>query len=212
MNADNYFATSNPTYLSSLYYEKKERKPPYIQLLENGTPIIDVLQTIKPFNLLGSNIVFMGSANSINAQGGALIVVDGMPRGTDASVLNNLSPYDVETISASTNPVDIQRYTGLNSVGVVEITLRKGQAIVEDEEEVDENTTFTAPEYKNRKGGNTDDYRSTLWWEQILVGFQKKSAEIIFYNSGLISTVKGKVYYIPENGAPSCSKFEYVIR
>lgn len=212
MDADNYFATANPVYLSSIYTKKKDRKPPYKQLLENGTAIMEVLQIIKPFNLQGSKIVFMGSANSINFQGGALIVIDGMSRGTDASVLNTISPYDVETISASTNPSDIQRYTGLNSVGVIEITLRKGQAIADDEEEIDENTTFTAPDYKNGASGNTDDYRSTLWWEQILIGHQKKSAEVIFYNSELISTVKGKVYYIPEYGAPSSSQFEYEIK
>ena len=204
------FVTSNPKYTASLYEVKKSRVPAYKLMLQNGTPILEVLQSIKPFNLQGNYIVFLGSANSINFQGGALIVIDGINRGTDASVLASFSPYDVETMSASTNPNDIQRYTGLNSVGLIEITLKKGGGIIEEKEEVAEDTQFTAPEYKNEHPGNLDDFRSTLWWQVISNPDQENV--ISFYNSELISTAKGVVYFIPRNGNPTFRKFEYVIR
>ena len=210
--AGNYFSISNPKYISSLHTVKKERIPTYKAMLESGASIKDVIQTMKPYNLQGSNIVFMGGSNSINFQGGALIVVDGTSRGTDASVLDNISPFDVDEIFVSTNPSDIQRYTGLNSVGLIEITLKTGESPETTSEEVDENTQFTAPVYEKRKVGSEKDFRSTLFWAPKPIISQKGSSTVIFYNSDLISNVKGKIYFIPQNGQPSTSQFEYIIK
>lgn len=99
----------------------------YKKYLETGTSLIEVLKVIKPFSLEGNKIIFPGGHNSINAQGGALIVVDGQQMGEDASVLNQINPHDVEDINMSTSPIDIQRYTGLNSVGLIEITTKRGK-------------------------------------------------------------------------------------
>ncbi len=210
--ANNYFTTSNPQYISSLHNVKRERIPAYKTLLENGTAILDVIQTIKPYNLEGTNIVFFGGANSINFQGGALIVIDGINRGTDASLLNNLSPFDVDKIFVSTNPSDIQRYTGLNSVGLIEVTLKKGELLQKEVEELDKNMRFTAPEYKKVKEGQAEDFRSTLFWKVIPETLKEEKTTIAYYNSDLISKVKGKVYFFPKNGPPSSARFEYVIK
>ncbi len=212
-NADNYFITSNPKYISKLHFVKKERIPPYISMLESGSSIKDVIQTIKPYNLQGSNIVFLGSANSINFQGGALIVVDGTNRGTDASLLDNLSPYDVEKIFVSTKPTDIQRYTALNSVGLIEITLKSGNVEeMESQEVVDENAQFEAPEYVNGKGNSDDDYRTTLYWAPKIKVGRDGLSKVVFYNSNLISNVMGRIYFIPTKGRPSVYEFEYTIK
>ena len=56
----------------------------------------------------------------------ALIVLDGLQLGTDISALANISPMDIDHINVSTNAMDIQRYTGLNSVGVIEIFMKTG--------------------------------------------------------------------------------------
>ncbi len=212
-NADNYFITSNPKYISKLHFVKKERIPAYVTMLENGSSIKDVIQTIKPYNMQGTNIIFLGGANSINFQGGALIVVDGVNRGTDASILENLSPNEVEKIFVSTKAVDIQRYTGLNSVGLIEITLKSGNTEeFEKEEDVDQNAQFQAPEYENGKGNSGDDYRSTLYWApKVEIGNDGKS-KVVFYNSNLISNVVGKIYFIPIIGQPSVFKFDYSIK
>ena len=47
--------------------------------------------------------------------------MDGQQRGTDVAVLNAISPSEVDHINVSTNAMDIQKYTGFNSVGVIEI-------------------------------------------------------------------------------------------
>ena len=212
MTADSYFAISNPQYVQSLFEQKNEKKPAYKNMLENGTPVMDVLQVIKPYTLEGNNIVFYGGPTSINFQGGALIAIDGVNRGTDASVLANLSPYDIESMSASTHPSDIQRYTGLNPVGVVEVTLKKGEELVEVEEAIDEDQTFSAPEYKNEQGRVLDDFRSTLWWEYAKIESPGQKVHFTYFNSELFSKVQGKVYFIPDYGHPMIKDFGYTIK
>ena len=95
--------------------------------LAAATNIMDVIKSMKSFSIMSNQIVFTGSINSINYQGGALLVVDGQQLGTDISAIQYLSPQEVDHINISTNPADIQRYTGLNSVGVIEIYLKKAQ-------------------------------------------------------------------------------------
>jgi hypothetical protein len=103
---------------------KPEKESGTEKLLQSGSSIMEVIKMTKPFKLEGNQIVFFGSSNSLNYQSGALIVIDGQKMGTDVSALNSVSPFDVKSINISTNPVDIQRYTGLNSVGIIEITTR----------------------------------------------------------------------------------------
>jgi len=125
---------------------KKKQAPtrdesiPYLKQLQSGSTIMDVIKMIKPYHLVdGDKIVFPGGSNSLMAQDGALIVIDGQKMGTSASAINNISPYDVESIQISTNPVEISRYTGLNSVGLIEIRTRRGESAKEspDKEEAD---------------------------------------------------------------------------
>jgi hypothetical protein len=103
----------------SLYNQRK--------MLQSSTNILDVIKTIKPYRVVNNLIVFFGSENSINYQGGALIVVDGQQMGTDMGTLSSISPTEVDHINVSTNPMDIHKYTGLNSVGVIEIFLKNGK-------------------------------------------------------------------------------------
>jgi hypothetical protein len=107
--------------------DREAAEPAYKKYLQTATSLLEVLKIIKPYRLDGDKIIFPGGANSINAQDGALIVIDGQKMGTSASVLNSLSPHDVETINVSTSPVEIQRYTGLNSVGLIEIWTKRGE-------------------------------------------------------------------------------------
>jgi hypothetical protein len=104
----------------------KPRVEPYKVLLSTATNLLDVIKSMKTYTLINGQIVFSGMINSINAQSGALIVFDGVKMGTQADVLSNINPNDVDEIKISTDPIDIQRYTGLNNVGVIEITTKKG--------------------------------------------------------------------------------------
>ena len=105
------------------------------KMFASATNIMDVIKTIKPYKIVNNQIVFIGSENSFNYQGGALIVLDGQQLGTDISALSSISPMEVDHINVSTNPMDIQRYTGLNSVGVIEIFQKKAPKFVESPSE-----------------------------------------------------------------------------
>ena len=101
------------------------------KMFASATSILDVIKTLKPFKVVNNQIVFIGSENSFNYQGGALIVLDGQQLGTDISALSSISPMEEDHINVSTNVMDIQKYTGLNSVGVIEIFQKKGANMAE---------------------------------------------------------------------------------
>ena len=105
----------------------KIRSDSYKSLLQTSTSVLEVIKMIKPYQMMGGQIVFYGTQNSFNNQSGALIVIDGQKMGTSADVLNMLAPNDVESINISLDPMDIQKYTGLNNVGVIEISTKKGE-------------------------------------------------------------------------------------
>ena len=97
------------------------------KLLASATNLLDVINTLKPFTLKNNKIVFIGSENSLFFQDGALLIVDGVQSGTDVSSISGFSPLEVDHINISTNSADVHRYTGLNSVGVIEIFMKNGK-------------------------------------------------------------------------------------
>jgi hypothetical protein len=151
----------------------KPRVESYKTLLASSTNLMDVIKSMKPYSLYNGQIVFAGMVNSINAQSGALIVIDGVKMGTMADILNNIAPYDVDEIHISTDPVDIQKYTGLNNVGVIEITTKRGTMVspasggnISKEELYKEGIRvprnfLTTDALAGQKG---KDFRTTLYW------------------------------------------------
>lgn len=91
------------------------------RMLESGSSILDVIRTLKSYEILDNQIVFSGTHNSLNYQSGALIVLDGQKLGTDIGAFDGISTHDIESINVSTSAMDIHKYTGLNSVGIIEI-------------------------------------------------------------------------------------------
>ena len=92
--------------------------------LASGYSILDVIRRIKHFQITNNQIVFYGP-NSLFSQEGALIVQDGIHLGTSIDVLQNINRYNIVDIKVLTDPIDVQRYTGFNSVGVIEITMKR---------------------------------------------------------------------------------------
>jgi hypothetical protein len=89
--------------------------------------IFDIIRQVKPFQLDGGKILFANNGiNSFGYQEGALIVIDGIKMGTDAGILNSIPVTEIEKVNVYTNPSDVQRFTGLNNAGVVEIITKKG--------------------------------------------------------------------------------------
>jgi len=138
------------------------------KLLASATSIMDVIKTIKPYKIVGNQIVFFGSENSLNYQGGALIVLDGQQLGTDIGAIQSISPSEVDHINVSTNPMDIQKYTGLNSVGIIEIFQKKAKAT---EPEVQKESTNkyeggyrVSNVFPAESGKNKRNSRTTLLW------------------------------------------------
>ncbi len=138
------------------------------KMLESASGILDVIKTMKQYRIINNQIVFSGSENSINYQGGALIVLDGQMLGTDVSNINSISPMDVDHINVSTNAMDIQKYTGLNSVGVIEIYTKRAKAPEEaGVTETVENYAngFRVPNIFPTEVPNVkNDKRTTLFW------------------------------------------------
>ena len=160
------------------------------KMLSTATDILDVIKTIKPYKIMNSQIVFFGSENSLTQQGGALLVIDGQQVGTDISAVQNVSPTQVDHINISTNPMDIQRYTGLNSVGIIEIFLKKAPPLESVSKENTQNNYsggFRVPSSFQAEGGKQKNNTSTtLLWipDQALnesgeFGFSVSSGKVI---------------------------------
>ncbi len=110
--------------------------------------LMDIIMQIKPYHLENGKITFgMRAMNSINFQEGALIVVDGVKLGSDASILNTIPVQDIAHINILTSAMDIQRYSALNSVGVIEISMKKSEEFTKNQEPVSKgNTLYWEPD------------------------------------------------------------------
>lgn len=183
---------------------KTQRDESYKNLLQTATNLMDVIKAMKPFTLINGQIVFPGTVNSINAQSGALIVLDGQKLGTQADVLNSISPFDVDKINISLDPMDIQRYTGFNNVGIIEITTLKGSFKAPDSPLAVTNESLyndglriprnflTADAVRGQKG---KDLRTTLYWDPDLEtgprGMAAFSIPLSEISSGFVIRIHG---------------------
>jgi hypothetical protein len=89
--------------------------------------IFDIIRQIKPYQLTGGKIMFANNGtNSFSYQEGALIAIDGTKMGTDTGILNSIPVTEIDRVNVYTNPSDVQRFTGMNNAGIVEIITKKG--------------------------------------------------------------------------------------
>jgi hypothetical protein len=134
-------------------------------MLESGVPVLDVIRSIKNYQLMGNKIVFFGP-NSLLNQDGALIVMDGIKLGTDAGILKGLNPIDIDDIRVITDPTEVLMYTGLNNVGIIEIKSKSGQS---EKEEQPENIRYNPTLYWNPFVYSLQDRRISLSFESTIV-------------------------------------------
>lgn len=108
--------------------------------------LMEIIMQIKPYHVENGKITFgINTMNSINNQDGALIVVDGVKFGTDAAILSTIPVQDIAHITVSTNLMDIQRYSAMNNVGIIDITMKK--SFSKNEESVSKgNTLYWEPD------------------------------------------------------------------
>lgn len=189
----NYFK-ENPDFLKigttskSKGGDKTPREPYWKKNVTNSTSLIEIIKTIRSFEMIGGKIVFRG-ANSLMAQDGALIVLDGVKMGTDPSILSEINPRDVEDIQILLNPVEMSRYTSLNSVGVIEIKTMQGKGNNNPFETDSKGKTSAIKVFKPESIGN-DKYnlKTTLQWIPILGTDENGEATIPFKAGGIKST------------------------
>lgn len=155
----------------------KPRSDSYKSLLQTATSLLEVIKMMKPYQLMGGQIVFHGTQNSFYHQSGALIVLDGQKMGTSADILNMIPPNDVESINISLDPMDIQKYTGLNNVGVIEINTKKGDYNIVPAAQLPRPEIIYQDGYRIPRSflstdgisyGSGKDLRTTLFWSPSL--------------------------------------------
>jgi uncharacterized GH25 family protein len=162
----------------------------------NYTSIFDVIKEIKDYKIVNREIIFSGRTSSLGNLRGAIIVVDGTAVGTDIEILNRISPKEVRNISISTWPSDIQRYTALNSVGVIEISTIHGQQdnnlsqIQEYQQDflmIDHR--FSMPDYPGGENPQSDN-RITLFWKPDISIEKYGTGKVTFYTSDITGVFK----------------------
>jgi hypothetical protein len=132
---------------------------------------------------MGDIIIFRG-ANSVNSQDGALFVLDGTRLGTSISVLSSINPNEIENIEVFTNPIDIHRFTALNSVGVIEMTSKGGFDKTEDDSK------------------QMTRYNSTLYWNPYVKILQKSEISVSFESTKMKTKYRVIVQGVDETGKP----------
>ncbi len=168
---------------NSIKWEKPDQKEIIQQKLTSGTSILNVIRSIKPFQVMGDKIVFHGPS-SFYYQGGALFVLDGVKLGTSISVLNSINPSDIADIKVSTNPSDIHKYAGFNTVGVIEITSKKGYDEIKDD------------------GKQLIPYNSTLYWNPYVKILQQGETSVSFKSVKMKTKYSVIVQGVDETGQP----------
>lgn len=161
-NNEDFFQKPPKIYKNNISLENQRR------MFESSSNILDVIKTLKPYKIENNQIVFIGTENSFSHQGGALIILDGIQLGTDISALANISPMSIDHINVSTDAMDIQRYTGLNSVGIIEIFQKTG-AIKEEKTKVVSTDKYDhgyrmPGQFPDAPANPKHDNRTTLLW------------------------------------------------
>jgi len=132
-----------------------------------------------PFQVRDGKIIFRGvKMIKQSSEIGALVVVDGIPMGTDISTLSSLiNPLDIKEIKVFTSPAAGLKYSR-PSMGVIEITLLNGRnntpQITTKSDKKDLSVIrgysivreFSAPDYSPSINNNPteSDIRTTLYW------------------------------------------------
>jgi hypothetical protein len=157
--------------------------------------VLDIIKSEKPLSVNNNKICFLSQGvNSTNSIDGAIIVINGQNMGQDISALDQIEVKNVAGVFVSTNFVDIQRYSALNTMGVIEIKtcdyLLNSQEITT---EPSQSGKFKESEYSIFKQQNMQDLSDGS------INFNTKNVncEIL----GIISTVneQGEIFmnYIP---------------
>lgn len=169
--------------------EKKVSQAYWKRYVNGSSSLLEILSSIRPYEMSGGKIIFRGR-NSFLAQDGALIVIDGVRMGTESSQLSMINPLDIEDIRILLDPVEMGQYTGLNSVGVIEITTKRGRIseIKPDEASMKSSEKLPKSFTPEPIGEGKYDLKTTLQWIPVLFTDENGEATIAFKTGNVKST------------------------
>jgi hypothetical protein len=182
----------------------------------------EIVHQIRPYDVIGGKIFFVNTGgNSINNQDGAIIAINGILMGTNIAVLDGIQPADIGNIKVSTRPMDIQKYTGLNTMGVIEIetkvndTFKKPAAMPEPE-----HNEYRASSEFNISGKNTGSKggksKSTIpvttYWNPEIRTDSSGIAEVSYFNTKTPGEISVTVEGISETGLCGSSGIAYLVK
>jgi hypothetical protein len=167
--------------------ENEANIPAWKKYLESGGNVFDAIKIIHPYDSRDNKIIFHGF-NSFSNQDGALIVIDGQKLGTDASVLAQLNPATVENLRILLDPQDIVQYTGFNSIGVIEITTKRGSSMNSESFNQDLHLPSEGLFTPKPIGNNKYNLLTTLQWIPDLWTNDNGEATITFITGNIKST------------------------
>lgn len=184
-----YFQTNRNFFVATSTLPKSEASikselPYWNKYLNNNPDLLQVLKSIRAYDLVNGKIVFRG-VNSLVAQDGASIVVDGVKLGTDAALLSSIDPHDVADIRISLEPHDMATFTSLNSVGVIEIITKQSASLTtkRNDDKAEKYKSFIAQPI----GAEKYDLITTLQWIPNLYTNAQGEAVIPFKTGGISS-------------------------
>jgi hypothetical protein len=187
-----------------------------IKNLDSNKDIMDLIYEIKPYKIVDGKIVFMSTGpNTLNFQQGAAIAIDGIYRGTDPSVLNTVMRVDVDKVYVSTNPNDIARYTGLNSIGIIEIYTKSAGSAKKMQDgssnEINAEREFINPEEPGtaNAGKQKSTLPKTFYWKPGFRTDNTGKATISYFNGDVPGDVVITVEGFSDSGQPVSGQAVY---
>jgi hypothetical protein len=182
--------------------------------------VLEMIKQIRRYSLYNGKIYFdYNGVTSISNQDGAIIVINGKLMGTDIEVLNGILPSDIDHIRVSTNVMDIQQYTALNTMGVIEIYTKVNEQF--NNPVVMINREPAAMEYRKPSefnaagevaGKKQKDRHSkqpgTMYWNPDVRTDAEGKARISFSSGKIPVEITVTVEGITENGRVGCTTLD----
>jgi hypothetical protein len=175
--------------------------------LDANKDVMELIYEIKPYKLVDGKIVFMSlGPNTLLNQQGAAIAIDGVYMGTDPTVLNTIMRVDVDKVYVSTNPNDISRYTGLNTIGIIEI-YTKGATSAKKMQSGSSGKALTERVFQNPENpaaGSNNKQKSTVpktfFWKPEIETDAAGKATLTYFNGEIPGEVVVTVEGISDSG------------
>ena len=189
------FVAQEKNSIKKLYNYNKSLKKESMNGYPSDRNVLDILMRVKPYHIENGKIFFgTSSLSSFNNQEGALIIVDGIKMGTDINILSTLPVPDIAKITASTNTMDIQKYSSMNTAGIVEIYMKKNAA------------------YKDKTGSAFKAKTSNIFWAPDITTDTSGKTSVNFINNTKSTDVTVTVDGITENGLYGTSTIRYSVK